>query len=62
VSGPGVGREILLSPSLAIRKHTRVPLARKLIESACDAEKEWRFGPADILRRLPPALCSLCFE
>jgi hypothetical protein len=45
-----------------MRNPTGFGVARKLVESACDAEKEWRFRPAGILSRLPSALFRLCFE
>jgi hypothetical protein len=45
-----------------MRNHTGTRVACKLIESTCDSEKEWRFGPADILTCLTAAVFRLFFE
>jgi hypothetical protein len=45
-----------------MRNHSGIRAASKLIESTCDSEKEWRFGPPGILSRLAAAVFSLFFE
>jgi hypothetical protein len=45
-----------------MRNHGGIRAASKFIESTCDLEKEWRFGPPGILSRLAAAVFSLFFE